>query len=311
MVAERDRVGAGGEELLADRLGDAEPAGGVLAVDDDEIEPPARAQARQAVDQRRAAGAADDVADEQQPHQPRPLRVDPLALGEDEIEPFVVRLVRRDVDLRDRIGDADGANRAGGAQTLQRPVVAAGAVADAMAAPIEGGERHEQQVGLDQRGRFAGLRHAQCAARQRLAGPPQAEGERRRAAVSDRQRGGEAMRLQGGDERPGVRLVADRREGGDDSRPPAPRPFEADCGEPRGQRGAGRRIDGAAAVERLTAQDRLAIARLRIGCGKRHGRDRIADPLKREARSREGRWTEIPGAYVSRWAPCAQAHGRG
>ena len=72
VVAERDRVGAGGEELVADRLGDAEAAGGVLAVDDDEIEPPARAQRRQAVDQRRAAGAPDDVADEQQPHQPRP-----------------------------------------------------------------------------------------------------------------------------------------------------------------------------------------------------------------------------------------------
>ncbi len=43
VVAERDRVDAGGEALLADGLGDAEAAGGVLAVDDDEIEPPARA----------------------------------------------------------------------------------------------------------------------------------------------------------------------------------------------------------------------------------------------------------------------------
>ena len=46
VIAERDRVGAGGEKIVADRLGDAEAAGGVLAVDDDEIEPPARAQAR-------------------------------------------------------------------------------------------------------------------------------------------------------------------------------------------------------------------------------------------------------------------------
>ena len=30
-----------------------------------------------------------------------------------------------------------------------------------------------------------------------------------------------------------------------------------------------------------------------------------------KARSRDGRWTVIPGAYVSRWAPCAKAHGRG
>ena len=40
VIAERDRVGAGVEQLLVDRLGDAEAAGGVLAVDDDEIELP-------------------------------------------------------------------------------------------------------------------------------------------------------------------------------------------------------------------------------------------------------------------------------
>ena len=45
MVAERDRVGAGGEDLVADRLRDAEAAGGVLAVDDDAVEAPALAQA--------------------------------------------------------------------------------------------------------------------------------------------------------------------------------------------------------------------------------------------------------------------------
>ena len=46
MVAEGDGIGAGGQELVADRLGDAEAAGGVLAVDDDAIEPPALAQGR-------------------------------------------------------------------------------------------------------------------------------------------------------------------------------------------------------------------------------------------------------------------------
>ena len=40
VVAERDRVGAGIEEILIDRLGDAETAGGILAIDDDEIERP-------------------------------------------------------------------------------------------------------------------------------------------------------------------------------------------------------------------------------------------------------------------------------
>jgi hypothetical protein len=46
VVAERDRVDAGGEERVADRLGDAEAAGGVLGVGDDQIEPPAVAQRR-------------------------------------------------------------------------------------------------------------------------------------------------------------------------------------------------------------------------------------------------------------------------
>ena len=85
VVAERHRVDAGGEELLADRLGDAEAAGGVLAVDDDEIEPPARAQERQPAEDRGAPRAPDHVADEQQPHQ-RASGEDRLALGQDEIE---------------------------------------------------------------------------------------------------------------------------------------------------------------------------------------------------------------------------------
>ena len=47
MVAERDRVGAGVEDLLGDRFRDAEAAGRVLAVDDDEVEIVALAQPRQ------------------------------------------------------------------------------------------------------------------------------------------------------------------------------------------------------------------------------------------------------------------------
>ena len=40
VVAERDGIGAGVEEFLIDRLGDAETAGGILAIDDDEVERP-------------------------------------------------------------------------------------------------------------------------------------------------------------------------------------------------------------------------------------------------------------------------------
>src|SRR5258708_33968649 len=47
MVAERDRIGAGIAKLVVDRFRDAEAAGGILAVDGDEIELPALAQLRQ------------------------------------------------------------------------------------------------------------------------------------------------------------------------------------------------------------------------------------------------------------------------
>jgi hypothetical protein len=40
VVAERDRVGTGIQQLLVDRLGDAETAGGILTIDDDEVERP-------------------------------------------------------------------------------------------------------------------------------------------------------------------------------------------------------------------------------------------------------------------------------
>ena len=46
MIAERHRIDADGQEFLEDRFRDAESAGGVLAVDDNEIEAPALAQER-------------------------------------------------------------------------------------------------------------------------------------------------------------------------------------------------------------------------------------------------------------------------
>ena len=56
------------QDLVADRLGDAEAAGRVLAVDDDAIEPPALAQGGQALGDRVAARPADDVAEEEEAH---------------------------------------------------------------------------------------------------------------------------------------------------------------------------------------------------------------------------------------------------
>src|SRR6185312_3772294 len=65
VVAERHRVGASVEEFLVDRLGNAEAAGRILAVDDDEIEPPVLDERRQVFVDRGASGFADDIADEE------------------------------------------------------------------------------------------------------------------------------------------------------------------------------------------------------------------------------------------------------
>ena len=51
MIAAGDDIDAGVDELLVDLLGDAKAAGGVLAVDGDEIELPVADQARQAFEQ--------------------------------------------------------------------------------------------------------------------------------------------------------------------------------------------------------------------------------------------------------------------
>ena len=56
---------AGVDEILIDRLGDAEAAGGILAVDDDEIERPVADHARQMLGNRGAPGLADDVTDKE------------------------------------------------------------------------------------------------------------------------------------------------------------------------------------------------------------------------------------------------------
>ena len=80
VVAGRDQVDAGGEDLVRGALGDPDPARRVLAVGDDEVGLELLAQRRQQLREAAPAGAADDVADEEDPHgaQPRsnPLRGD-------------------------------------------------------------------------------------------------------------------------------------------------------------------------------------------------------------------------------------------
>src|SRR5271168_387169 len=84
---------------------------------------------------------------------------------------------------------------------------------------------------------------------------------------------------------------------------PEPREAQALFGEATAESGASSRLDSLAPGESVAAQDRF-----RIGVGRGQG---VANPkkcIKHKARSRDGRWTVIPGAYVSRWEPYAEAH---
>ncbi len=68
MVAERDHVGAGFQDGGADGFRDARAARRVLAVDHHAVETPRGPQPWQLALDRVAAGAAHDIADEQEPH---------------------------------------------------------------------------------------------------------------------------------------------------------------------------------------------------------------------------------------------------
>ncbi len=68
MIAERDGIGAGIDQLVVDWLGDAEAAGSVLAVDDDAIEPPVADEGGQALVHDVPPAAPDHVANEQDAH---------------------------------------------------------------------------------------------------------------------------------------------------------------------------------------------------------------------------------------------------
>jgi len=68
VIAERDGVGAGIDEVVVDRLGDTEAAGGVLAVDDDKIKAPFSDQLRHVIEQDGAPATPDNIADEEYSH---------------------------------------------------------------------------------------------------------------------------------------------------------------------------------------------------------------------------------------------------
>ena len=217
MIAERDGVGAGVDEFVVDRLGDAEAAGGVLAVDDDEIELPVGDQSRQPLADDGAPGAPDHVADEQNSHAFSDLA---KSITSRSVSTRSSRSSRSVAGTRSNFlrgkGDADGDHLLHRAQGVDGHVVIAGAVADAVAGAVEGGERHDQDVGID----FAALRHrladAPLPGLERVAEFPCAHDQRLAARRDHRQRELRAGVGKLAHQRQRIDLGLHRREAGDD-----------------------------------------------------------------------------------------------
>ena len=148
MIAERDGVGAGVDQFAVDRLGDAEAAGGVLAIDHDEIELPVADEAGQALGDDGPPAAADDIADEENAHAQLPRK----------------SITSRSVSTRSSRASRGVAGTAATSWAAKasptaiiglrarscamRQIVIAGAIADAVAGAVEGEKRHQKNVGI-------------------------------------------------------------------------------------------------------------------------------------------------------------------
>ena len=186
----------------------------------------------------------------------------------------------------------------------ERAVVIARAVADAMAAPVEAGERHEQEIRIDG-GRLEAGSGIDIAPARSARPARQRRKVERRAARTDRQRGREALARRARRE---ARACPARRESGERPRRSRARQRRARRSPSSASRAvSGARVCGSSASRRPSARGAAPTWDRRRSEAVR----RFADPVRHKARSREGRWTVIPGAYVSRWEPCAEAHGRG
>ena len=149
MVAQRHGVDARGEELFEDRLGEAETAGGILAVDDEEIELPARPQQRRLLNDRRATGTPDNIADEQEPHSGLAYE-EGFPFCHNRVQGLIMRLIRHGGDFANPISDADSPDCLHRPQAEKRPVVEPCAVANAPAAPVKTRQRGEQKIRIDE-----------------------------------------------------------------------------------------------------------------------------------------------------------------
>ena len=151
MIAERDGVGAGVDQFAVDRLGDAEAAGGVLAVDHDEIELPVADEAGQALGDDGPPAAADNIADEEDAHTQLPRKSSTsrsVSTRSSRASRGVAGTAATSWAAKASPTAITGFARA---QLRKRQIVIAGAIADAMAGAVEGEKRHQQDIGIDLR----------------------------------------------------------------------------------------------------------------------------------------------------------------
>ena len=205
-------------------------------------------------EQRGAPGAPDDVADEQQPHQPRPRASISSRSVRTKSSGSSCGSSGAASTSQTRIGDADGADR----RRWRADASARGRNGRRRSRCDGRGDRRRRAARTADRDRPSGppAPGRACASRPELSARPAASGGRRAApaAAVDGQRGREAVRRKRGEQRQRVGLVADRREGGDDSRAASAAPHSRPTPASRAPGGAGRRIDGAAAGDAPAAQ---------------------------------------------------------
>ena len=276
VIAERHRVGAGLEQLVADRLGDAEAAGGVLAVDHDAVEAPALAQAGQV--------SQTTVRPERPTTSPRKSsrigqaapaqRITPASVITN-VERPVMRLGRNALHLLGGEADADGqrpARARTGARSRRR---SSRGRSRCVGRAVEGGERHDQGVRFDRRQRRVRLAEAEAAGD--AARRPGARRKTRPSGVDLRQRHGLSAGAQ-----PSAAGACRPRCGSARRRRPDGASASSGSGEERpsaiaARRGLARgRIEGVAGGEGGPAEIRLARQVRRAGVGERRVRSHVS-----------------------------------
>src|SRR5947209_3066938 len=103
--------------------------------------------------------------------------VDRFAFRYHECERVVVRLRRNGCDFLHGEGETDGEGALGG-ERRERRVVIAGAIAESVAGAIECGKRHEDKIGVCRRRVGEGFAQPRGTSDERVAAPPEMEGER-------------------------------------------------------------------------------------------------------------------------------------